>query len=172
MVDDLQDALEHDAVEEGRLDVLKKQLVDAKDEETIHTNSYEESVNAKDKCDASLRDIRNQMAELDAQIEEVEAKIFKADSKATSVDDKRHAALRDKNAALETINLVTKEQEEVERDRQGQIDIVKDFIAHANDSCPRVPIDEGETYDSLELKYLKLEKDLKNAEKRCCNSLP
>ena len=166
IVDELQDALDQDAVEEGRLDVLKDQLSEAKEEKSTHEASYEESVIAKDKNNESLRTSREQMASKDLTIEDAKAKDLKAESRATKCANQRSSALREKNAAFEAVESGRLEREQCERERDKESKFVAEFTRKANDFCPRVPVDEGETGDSIELKLDKLNKDLKDAEKR------
>ena len=166
LVEELQDALDADAIEEGRLEALKDQLAEAQEDVTTHESSYEESVVAKDKNNDSVRTTRDEMATIDRQIQGAESQVTRAEAKATNCANQRMASLRDKNAALEA---VTKEQGEVDKlnvERLDQIGIVENFIRQANEHCARVPVDEGETGDSIERKYEKLQRDLDRAEKR------
>ncbi|KAL2039575.1 hypothetical protein N7G274_007847 [Stereocaulon virgatum] len=166
VVDELQDALDNDRVEEGRLEALKEQLEDAKEDKSTYEASYGESVVAKDKNNESLMNTRDKMASMDAQIKEAEAKIFKAESKATRCANQRQAALRDMNAAFENVNAAKEERGTYTVEREQHVKIVEDFTKQASDFCQRVPVDHGETGDSIERKTAKLEKDLKEAEKR------
>ena len=166
IVDELLDALDQDAVEEGRLDVLKAQLTEAKDEKNTHEASYEESVIAKDKNNEFLRASREQMARKDVIIEDAKAKVLKAEGKATKCASQRASALRDKNAAFDSVESGKLEREQLERERDEELRRVDEFTQQANELYPRVPVDEGETGDSIELKLEKLNKDLRDGERR------
>ena len=166
VVDELQDALDNDRVEEGRLEALKEQLEDAKEDKSTYESSYGESVVAKDKNNESLKNTRDEMASMDTQIKEAEAKIFKAESKATKCGNQRQAALRDMNAAFENLNAAKEERGTYAVESEQHVKIVEDFTKQASEFCQRVPVDHGETGDSIERKTAKLEKDLKEAEKR------
>ena len=166
IVDELQDALDQDAVEEGRLDVLKAQLTEAREEKSTHEASYEESIIAKDKNNDLLRASREKMASKDVVIEEAQAKVLKAEHKTAQCESQRSSALREKNAAFDSVESGKLEREQYEGERDEESRRVDEFIRKANDFCPRVPVDEGETGDSIELKLEKLNKDLKDAERR------
>ena len=166
IVDELQDALDQDAVEEGRLDVLKAQLTEAREEKSTHEASYEESVIAKDKNNELLRASREQMASKDVLIEDAKAKVLKAEGRANKCSSQRASALRDKNAAFDSVESGKLEREQLERERNEESRRVDEFTQQANDLYPRVPVDEGETGDSIELKLEKLNKDLKDGERR------
>ena len=166
IADELQDSLDQDAVEEGRLDELKHQLSEAKEEKTTHEGSYEESVIAKDKHNELLRTSRENMANKDIIIEDTTAKMIKAESRAAKCASQRSSALRDKNAAFEAVESGKTEREQYRRERDVESQRVDEFTRMANNFCPRVPVEEGETGDSIDLKLEKLNKDLKAAEKR------
>lgn len=166
IVDELQDALDQDAVEEGRLDILKAQLTEAKEEKSTHEASYEESVIAKDKNNELLRASREKMASKDVIIEEAKAKVLKAEGRANKSASQRASALRDKNAAFDAVESGKLGREQLEKERDEESRRVDEFTQQANELYPRVPVDEGETGDSIELKLEKLNKDLKDGERR------
>ena len=166
VVEELQDALDNDRVEEGRLEALKEQLEDAKEDKRTHESSYGESVVAKDKNNESLRTNRDEMATKDAQIKEAEAKVLKAESKAAKCANQRQAELRDMNTAFESVQAANAESDKIAREHEQQVAYVDDFTKQANECCPRVPVEQGETGDSIERKLAKLEKDLTEADKR------
>lgn len=164
IVDELQDALDRDVIEEGRLDVLKEHLAEAKEEVTTHEASYEDSVVAIDKAKEASKGSRDQMTTLDARIAEMEAHISKADNKATRVSAQRDGALHLKNSAYESIDKAVLYKETVEKQRAGKVDVVAQFTEQANNICARVAVDAGETGDSLDKKLKKLSADLKKYE--------
>ena len=166
IVDELEDALDQDAVEEGRLDVLKNQLQEANEEKGTYEASYEESIIAKDKHKELLKASRDEMASKDVIIEDAKAKFLKAESRAAKCANQRSSALRDKNAAFELVESEKLEREQIERERDEESQRVDEFTRKANEFCPRVPVDEGETGDSIDLKLVKLDKDLKEADRR------
>jgi len=166
LVEELRDALDRDAIEEGRLDQLKEQLKEAEEEKSTHEGTYEEAVIAKDKVNESTKATRAQMAQLDKEIKEAEAKVLKAEHKAAQRANERMAALRDKNAAIEAVDKAVIEKDTLKGERDRQAAIVEDFNTQAQEVCARVPIEQGQTEDSLNRLYNKIKKDLKNAEKR------
>lgn len=166
LVDELQDALDADAIEEGRLDVHKQQLAEAQEDQATHEASYGEFVIARDKNNDSMRTTRDEMAEMDKEIEEAEAKVAKAESKATRCSDQRAAALREKNVAIEAVEKEKRDREMYEKERDNKVADVESFTNQANEHCARVRVDEGETPESIERKYEKLRKDLAKADKQ------
>ena len=166
LVEELQDALDQDESEPGRLDSLGRQLTDAEDDKTTYENTYEELVIAKDATFASLRENRDHMTKIDDQIKEVEARIHKAEMKASHRENERRDALREKNAALEALEMARITKVTRLEARQAQLEIVESFIEEATQVCARVPVNEGENEESLHRKHEKLRRDLANAETR------
>lgn len=166
VVDELQDALDNDSIEEGRLVALKEQLKEAQDEKGTHENSYGDMVVAKDKNNELVKSTRDQMAAMDVNIKQAEAGVLKAEDKATRCANNRSAALREKNAAIEVVDKLHEAREREETARQERHTVVEGFTAEAAEICARVPVDEGQTYITLLRKHEKLEKDLVEANKR------
>ena len=166
IVEELQDALDRDAIEEGRLDALKRFLGEAEEEKTMHEASYEESVNAIDKVTEAMRTLREQMLEIDARIAEAEAKVLRAESKANRLENQRLIALQAKNKALEIVEAEQSRKRAQEKELDEKRQTVYSFIEQASAICARVAVDPGETGDSIDAKLKKLVADLKKYEDR------
>lgn len=161
VVEELQDALDQDAVEEGRLEALKEHLQEAQEEKAAHEGSYEDSIVALDKVRESMRVSRDEMRALDLQIAEIKAKIGKAENKALKASSQRTNALQAKNSAIKDVEDVKSGKAAAEKRRTEQITRLADFTAQASDICARVPVAPGETGDTLDKKLCKLDADLK-----------
>ncbi len=164
IVGDLQDALDRDAIEEGRLDALKNHLVEAQEEKNTHEGSYEESINAIDKATDAMKMSKEQMSEMDARIAEADAKVLKAETKAAKLENQRLVALQTKNKALQAVEEEQERKHVLEQEREERTETVRSFIEQANAVCPRVPVDAGETGESIDNKLRKLVTDLKKSE--------
>ena len=171
-VEELQDALDRDAVEEGRLDALKDQLAEATDEKSTHESSYENSVVEKDKLFKGLKATKDQMTDFDNSIKEAEAKLLKAEHRATQRANSREIALRDKNGALEAVDRVLQDRRETQKERDDKATTVETFKQEAGLIHPRVPIARGETCKNLEEKLNKMNVDLRKAERRLFDIRP
>lgn len=165
-IEELQDALDHDAVEEGRLDALKEHLKEAQDEKSTHEGSYEESVLALDRIKDAMRVSLTEMSALDVQIADAKARIKKAETKALKASTVRANALQAKNAAIETVQALQEGKRRTIGWREEKVLQVADFASQAGAICPRVPVDPGETGLSLDRKLEKLHSDLKKYEEK------
>ncbi|KAI9878467.1 MAG: Structural maintenance of chromosomes protein 6 [Pleopsidium flavum] len=159
-VEKLQESLEQESVEEGRLDALKAYLRETQEEKAIHEGSYEESVNAIDKSNETLKDVREQLQAKGQTLVESEAKVKRLEAKALKLSTQRQAALHEKNSAIQRIEDAKQDKGMIENKQQAMLARVKDFTEKASKVSPRVPVDAGETTDSLEKKLDKLNGDL------------
>ena len=165
-MDELQDALDNDRIEEGRLDALKDQLSEATEEVKTHESSYGDMVVAKDKNNELVKSTREDLAAMDVTIKEVEVLVIKAENKANKCTNDRMAALRDKNAAIDAVERLRKERDHQEALRAEKRTHVEEFTLQASEVCARVPVDPGETYPTLSRKFEKLNRDLIAANER------
>ncbi|KAL8807129.1 MAG: hypothetical protein Q9200_004795 [Gallowayella weberi] len=162
----LQDAVDRDSLEEGKLDALKEGLEEAKEELTMYQASYGDSVIAVDETREAMRQLRDKMKVIDDEVAEIQAKITKAEKKAMKLSGQRDAALRDKNAAFAELEKGQKSKEAIESRRDSLAVTVNTFTEQANQCHSRVAVEEGQTPASLEQKLDKLQGDLARWEQR------
>jgi len=166
VVDQLQDAIDRDSIEEGKLDELKKSLEETQREKALHEGSYEDSVLAKDKHKAEMNKFRVKMKEIDERLKEAELKVQKAEARLPKLVNQRQLALQDKNSTIETLQGIKEDKAQLERDRAEKAPVVAEFREKATKIGPRVTISPGETTDSLYQMAEKLTEDVKKFEKR------
>ncbi|KAI4111346.1 MAG: hypothetical protein LQ339_000545 [Xanthoria mediterranea] len=140
-VEGLQDALESDSLEEGRLDALKEGLQEAKEELVTHQASFSDSVVAIDKAKDVLRVCREEMTAIDNEVAEIQAKVRKAENKKQKSSERRDAALRKKNAAFADLEDLQKTKERGERQREDCDSTVTVWTEQANKIHPRVEVE-------------------------------
>lgn len=162
----LQEAIDRDSLEEGKLDELKKQLSGAKQNVDTQQAQFGDSVLAVDRARDALKPLRDQMKAIDVELAEVQAKIGKAEKRQVDRSLQREAALRDKNFAFSEIDRAKASQVAAQKRRVDHEETVRIYSGKAGEICPRVPIDRGETCGSLEKKLEKLQADLNRAETR------
>lgn len=159
-----QDELERDTVQDGRLDALVTGLKEAEEEKTMHEGSYQEAIISKGKLNEVASQLRAEMGSLDEQMKDIEARAKKFETKALKLTQARHAALERKNRALQAIDDAKKDEGEVEDKRQAQANLTAGWAVEAGQICARVPVDPGETAESLDKKLVRLTQDLKRFE--------
>ena len=165
VVEDLQDALDKDSIEEGRLDALKDNLKEAGDEKRMLEGSYEEGITAADKHRESMKLLTAQLRAMDAQLADGEATVQKAEAKELKLKEHRQVALLAKNNAIQRIADLKEEKVRLEIQHDRLADRVALYTEQARQVCPRVPVESGETGQTLEAKLKKLSADLERHEK-------
>lgn len=161
----LQDELERDSVQDGRLEALLSGLKEVEEEKTLLERQYEEAVLQKERLNETASKLNVEIKTLDGAIAEENAKIKKAERKVSTLEQARYAALQAKNQAIQDIEDAKYQKQRVEEKRQGQAELVDGWTAQASKVCTRVPIDAGETAQSLDKKLERLNRDLERYEK-------
>lgn len=105
------------------------------------------------------------MASIDEEMKDVAAKVKKATIKGTKLIHLRVAALEQKNRLEDAIQDVRSDKRREEERRDAQAERTAHFTAQANQIAARVPINTGETAESLDKKLAKLSEDLKRFER-------
>ena len=165
-VEGLQDALESDAIEEGRLEALKDGLAEAKDELSAHQGSFGDAVVAIDRVNDSLKGLKDRMAAIDIEVVEVDAKIRKIQEKVRRASDRCEAASQEMNKAVSQAREAVKTKMKVEKEHEDHKETVALWTEEANKIHPRVAVDRGETSTSLDKKLGKLSADLQRWDSR------
>lgn len=161
VVEHLEDELRSNNLEDGRLEVFKADLREAEEEFRIHGGSYGEAHLAKDKQNEICSGLKAVLEAVKTRIRTHEAKIQKTESKARRIQQVRQIALQEKNIAIDAVNEAKLVKETAQQKYDRQAGVVASFIEQATKVCPRVPVDPGETMQSLDAKLSKLSSALK-----------
>lgn len=159
-VEELTEALERNAVQDGRLDVLKVALQDAEGEKRVSEASFEESVAAMSAIMNKLKASRRELASKDTEITAQEEQVKIAESESSKVKEQRRLALAEKNAAVTRVDDLKQAKSRIVIKREEIAARILDYSEQASIVSLRVPVDEGETPNSLDHKLERLQKDL------------
>ena len=160
VVGQLQDAIDADQIEEGRLEALKVILREAEEEKRTHEGSYGDCIVSLDKAKDSMRTATQEMNAIDKRIEEETSKLKKAEAKASKATVQRQKDLQQKNLAINAVQDAKEHHAQVERKRENQAATVTSYIEQAAQISARIPVPPGETAETLDNKLGKLNKDL------------
>ena len=159
-VERLQDAINQDSVEGGKLEVLKQAIAEAEEAKNLDEGSFQDAVVALDEKKRQLSAAKAVLTRLDQEIAILQAESKKKEAEAQKLSKKRATLLGAKNAALACIDDARQDRASFQRELDSlQIRLVT-FIEGATKVSPRIIVDEGETHKSLDLKYNKLTRDL------------
>lgn len=156
---DLKDQLEADTPQEQGLERLEMELKDAQDTQQMNEHQYGDAVLEKDRLNAQQRPIKNQLNNIQQELAEIDERIKEAQKTVHRAEDKRAAKLLETNRSYEAIGDADKAKDRLERVRAEQVDTVNSFTEQAELVSLRVPIDPGETVDSLEAKLNRLQRE-------------
>lgn len=158
--DALEDALEKDQVVDGKLETLQNTLKEREEEQKLALNSLDDAKAALDTMRDKMLRQRKAMSAKEAEIKPLEEDVKVAESECLKVDEHRRAVLNEKNQAYERVKDLQQERDARIGNREEMNTRVANYIEQASIVSPRVPVDEGETADSLDKKLDKLSRDL------------
>ena len=152
---------------DDRLITLRNNLATKKDEAEQLGSQYGAMGLAKRELVAKSRDAKRELDAVTSERDDFDNKVSKADLRIKANEDVRKVAVIKKNAAFETFDIQKNERRRAEMKRDDQVACVEEFITQAQQMAPeRVHIPEGETFEGIERKYLKLREQLAQREKR------
>lgn len=154
----LKDALE--TTEDGRLDALKEVLKEAETELQQHELSLDDSKSAVAVVVERLKNLRRDHKAKKEELATLQQNCNVAKEEQKRVENKRHRILGEKNGAISRIDDDKRLRERIRERRDQLIARVLQSTEQASIISPRVPVDEGETTDSLGTKVNKLKADL------------
>lgn len=159
-VERLQDAINQDNVEGGKLEVLKQALTEAEEAKNLDEGSFQDAVVALDEKKRQLSAAKAELTRWDQEIANLQADSKNKEAEAQKLSKKRASLLALKNGAIVRVDDARQDRARYQQELEAlQIRIVT-YTEGATTVSPRVVVDEGETYQSLTLKYDKLNKDM------------
>lgn len=159
LIEELSDALEKEAVEDGHLEVLRATLEEAEQEKQLNSGSLEDSVRAMDTKMKELKATKQQLAAKDTQILALEEQLRVAQSEELLGTEKRRSIIGDKNGVIDRLQDLKRDSERIAREQEEITARILDYSEKAGLVSPRVAIPDGETTASLDKKLEKLHKD-------------
>lgn len=160
LVDKLREELENDRVEDGRLDGLKALLEDAKESLVIPGEAYGSYKNELEGLNKVSHEKKQELDSVKERVVDHDSKVRKAQAKVKNTEQARKITLQEKNHAISLVTDLQQTKIEIERKRDKAVEQVAQFTEQAIAACPRVPIDDGETAASVQVKYQSLGKRL------------
>ena len=164
--DSLSDALEKD--DDGKLDALNVTLKDAEAKVRQHEASLEDAKAAVTETVENLKNLRRELKEKTQDLAVLEQNCNVAREEQQNVENKRHAIIIQKNGAIARIEDDRRNRDKV-RDRRDQLSalILENVEKVSVFAGTRVPVDAGETVQSLSEKLSKSERDLQRYSDQC-----
>ena len=162
----VQDDMDNNAAEDGRLEALRKSLTECHEQLKADESAWVANGAEKETKEAEMKGRKADLDRLNKRIARIESDFQRVNINLMTIEDERSQALVAKNKALEAVQGKTDILESLQRDARKQADLVDDFKTKAAQVGPRVPIDAGETMQSLDKKLVKLDQEIKRSEAR------
>jgi structural maintenance of chromosomes protein 6 len=159
-VERLQDAINQDNVEGGKLEALRQAVTEAEEAKALDEGSFQDAVVALDEKKRQLSAAKAALTHFDQQIATLQSESKKVEVEAQKLSKKRATMLGAKNAAIARIDDARQDRASLQRKLEEMQTKLATFIEGATSVSARINVDEGETHQSLSLKYEKLTKDL------------
>ena len=162
----LQNAVDNETVEEGRLEVLKLNLATLREDRSRTELMYEDAVLDRDEQKSKCADKKHRLDLMDVLLATTKASHSSARKVFAKKEDERYQALLAKNVASDEVTKLNEARSETEKLRKQTSELVLDWSSRAAEIGNRVPILSGETSASIEMKLSKLDDEVKMNEKR------
>ncbi|KAF2144764.1 uncharacterized protein K452DRAFT_222905 [Aplosporella prunicola CBS 121167] len=159
-VEKMQDALEAETPQAGKLEALEAQHQEQEDARQAHENQFEDAVTERDKLNEFQTMLRSEMRELETQLTNIERTVEKARNRVQRLEDRRQRALMAKNAALEAVEAERGRRTDLEAECEAMRATVDRFIADAQKVSERVEVSSNQTVGGVEKTLEKITRDL------------
>ncbi|KAH7271953.1 hypothetical protein B0J15DRAFT_480571 [Fusarium solani] len=161
-------SMELDAFEgvDDRLNILRAELDKKTTEKDEIGNQYGTMRLARSDLNAKKEKARLKLEEEKNEQDDFQSRVNKAQEKINSAEGMRRVAVANKNDAFERVDIAKNERRRAEERRDAKAEEVADFTRQASEIAERVHIPDGETHNSIEVKYKKVREQLKEREKR------
>lgn len=160
-IDQIEVALDAFDGVDGRLQSLKEDLADYQRQKDHYGNQFGDLTIQRKEFNKEVESLKQEYDNAKTVTQEFKTKIAKAEDKIKRREGSRRVILVEKNQAHETHELAKANKTKAEVSRDEQVALVEEYTRKATEAHPeRVFIPEGETYDTLERKYISLREQL------------
>jgi len=156
---DLKDALEADTPQEQALERLEAELKDAQETQQMNENQYQDAVVERDRLNSEIKPLMKKLSDIQRDLDNADEQVKAAERDLHRIEDQRMAKLRETNRSQEAIGDAEQQKGRLERERDLQVKQVSQFTEEASNMSLRVPIDPGETVDSIEKKLERITRE-------------
>ncbi|KAI5919698.1 hypothetical protein F4810DRAFT_686000 [Camillea tinctor] len=146
---------------DGRLQGLKDDLEDAREQKDVYGQQYGLIAIKKMEMNQNIENLKQELNKAKLASRDFKAELDKAENKVRRYQDNRQIAVVEKNQAHENLALAKLKKEHAESAREKQAETVAEYTRQASTVvAERIYIPEGETYQSIERKYTSIRQDI------------
>lgn len=162
----LSDELEEATPQTGVLEEFERKLAEEQARKELITNQYAALLADVSGKKRDQKERHDEMKKMDENINIIKEKVKKAQSEVSKLEIARSDQLIKKNRAAQDVRFAETAVETEEGAIQAEREKLAEVVEQASSYFERVPVDRGETYDSLNRKFEKMEAELKKAQQR------
>jgi structural maintenance of chromosomes protein 6 len=166
LCDEIQEKIDADNIEEGKLDALKQALSDLEQELVHNEKIRNDAVKEKEKHTAKWKAMEPNIRAIEGRGREAETRLKTAKGKTRQREEARQSVLYQKNKLHEVLAKLQSDQSVLEQDKAQLEGVVAEFTDGASEVGPRVPVDRRDSQETLKAKMEKLEEERRNHERR------
>lgn len=155
----------------GRLDELKNQLVEARQDVESAKGSLEDSIMAKAMLDQTGKDLKADLDTAQQELDILNGRIVEKERHMQKCEQMRTEALYAKNAKVDDVATAKTHLERLERKVAGQKDNLTTFLDGANEVCGRIEVEAGVTVKELGERLEKFEAQYRREEQQAGGSM-
>ncbi|TVY42352.1 Structural maintenance of chromosomes protein [Lachnellula subtilissima] len=165
-VEKLRIELDNDNAKDGRLDGLETYLAEVKQNLTIDRDSYGSIVLEMEKLNQISLEKKRALDAVKIRVADHDAMMRKAHLKINNTSQARKITLEEKNLAITLVTDLQEEKAKAEQSRDSAIQKLKNYTEMASKVSLRVPLDEGETAESITARLESLIRRLEQARRK------
>jgi len=165
-VEKLQIELEKDSVQDGRLDGLNTELAEAKQELAMDQDAYGGMQLEIQRLNEISLEKKRELDAVKERVTDHENKVRKAQLKIRNTAQARKITLEEKNVAITLIADFQEAKAAAERKRENATTKLATYVEQASKVSVRIPIDEGETVESIDAKLQSLNRRLQELRRK------
>lgn len=170
-VEALQNEIESNRPQDGRLQELERQLQEKRDDHENSESAYQDSVVAKDSLNEAAQTLKAELDAAQREYDDAANRLERAERKFDTASGSRTDALAEKNRAINAINNAKNYVEALEKKRDDQRKHKDDFVEAAQQICHRIPVEpEYRNTEVIDERIERLTNDLARAERQAGGS--
>lgn len=160
---EIQNEIDANRPQDGKLQELEAQLQEAQAEHEAAKASLQDAMDAKIELDEKAQTLKQTMDQAQREVDGVQALLDEAEKQIEERKEDRNVALFAKNAALNDIMIIKEHHERLQEKVTTQEQQVEAFSRQALQISERVRVEEGQTPDMLDQLLDRLGEDVKRA---------
>jgi chromosome segregation ATPase len=166
----IKDDLDEATPQNGKIETLQAELDKKEQDQEVTLNQWQEYKAEMERKNEEQKAMKGELNKMSANISTVKGKVDALLKQLTNLQQKTQDKLYAKNEHDASVRNAIQNKENQEQDYQQQKAKLDEIIDQATSICARVRVPPNETYETLEVKFDKIKRDLAQAQTRAGGS--